>query len=88
MRWHTYGISVEGRFIYPQEIKFVFDDPLAFADGFFQLKAVRILIEPTGAAVDQASEPGEIGRILRREVLYCSQLSKWRRQRLKGSSSV
>jgi hypothetical protein len=41
VRWHTYGISVEGRFIYPQEIKFVFDDPLAFADGFFQLKAVQ-----------------------------------------------
>jgi len=36
------------------------------------------------AAVDQASEPGEIGRILRREGLYHSQLSKWRRQRAEG----
>lgn len=35
-------------------------------------------------AVDQASEPGEIGRILRREGLYHSQLSKWRRQRAQG----
>ena len=33
------------------------------------------------AAVDQASEPGEIGRILRREGVYHSQLSKWRQQR-------
>jgi transposase-like protein len=36
------------------------------------------------AAVDQASEPGEIGRILRREGLYHSMLSKWRRQRAEG----
>ena len=35
-------------------------------------------------AVDQASEPGEIGRILRREGLYHAQLSKWRRQRAQG----
>jgi transposase-like protein len=34
--------------------------------------------------VDQASEPGEIGRILRREGLYHAQLSKWRRQRAQG----
>jgi len=34
--------------------------------------------------VDQASEPGEIGRIVRREGLYHSQLSKWRRQRAEG----
>ena len=36
------------------------------------------------AAVDQASEPGEIGRILRREGIYHSMLSKWRQQRVKG----
>jgi transposase len=36
------------------------------------------------AAVDQASEPGEIGRILRREGIYHSLLSKWRRQRAEG----
>jgi len=35
-------------------------------------------------AVDQATEPGEIGRILRREGLYHSQLSQWRRQRAQG----
>ena len=35
-------------------------------------------------AVDQASEPGEIGRILRREGIYHAQLSKWRRQRAQG----
>jgi transposase-like protein len=35
-------------------------------------------------AVDQASEPGEIGRILRREGIYHSQLSKWRKQRAAG----
>ena len=32
-------------------------------------------------AVDQATEPGAVGRILRREGLYHSQLSKWRQQR-------
>ena len=36
------------------------------------------------AAVDQASEPGEIGRILRREGIYHSQLGKWRQQRAAG----
>ncbi len=35
-------------------------------------------------AVDQASEPGEVGRILRREGIYHSQLSKWRQQRAEG----
>lgn len=32
-------------------------------------------------AVDQATEPGGIGRVLRREGIYHAQLSKWRRQR-------
>lgn len=36
------------------------------------------------AAVDQASKPGEVGRILRREGIYHSQLSKWRQQRAEG----
>lgn len=36
------------------------------------------------AAVDQASEPGEIGRILRREGIYHSLLSRWRQQRAEG----
>ena len=37
-------------------------------------------------AVDQASEPGAVGRILRREGIYHSQLSKWRQQRAAGIS--
>ncbi len=38
-------------------------------------------------AVDQASEPGAVGRILRREGIYHSQLSKWRQQRAEGISA-
>jgi transposase len=38
-------------------------------------------------AVDQATEPGTIGRILRREGIYHSQLSKWRQQRAEGVST-
>lgn len=38
-------------------------------------------------AVDQATEPGAIGRILRREGIYHSQLSKWRQQRVEGISA-
>src|SRR6266542_1197569 len=37
-------------------------------------------------AVDQATEPGAVGRILRREGIYHSQLSKWRQQRVAGIS--
>lgn len=37
-------------------------------------------------AVDQATEPGAVGRILRREGIYHSQLSKWRQQRAAGIS--
>jgi transposase-like protein len=33
---------------------------------------------------DNCSEPGEIGALLRREGLYSSHLSKWRRQRAEG----
>ncbi len=38
-------------------------------------------------AVDQATEPGAVGRILRREGIYHSQLSKWRQQRTEGISA-
>jgi len=34
--------------------------------------------------VDACTEPGQIGALLRREGLYSSHLSKWRRQRQKG----
>lgn len=33
---------------------------------------------------DQCTEPGEVGALLRREGLYSSNLSLWRRQREKG----
>jgi transposase-like protein len=36
------------------------------------------------AAVDAATEPGAVGRILRREGIYHSQLSQWRQQRAAG----
>lgn len=34
---------------------------------------------------DRASEPGEIGALLRREGLYSSHLTTWRRQRREGT---
>ena len=37
---------------------------------------LRILAE-----VDDSTQPGEIGALLRREGLYSSHLSKWRKQR-------
>jgi transposase len=37
---------------------------------------------------DNCSEPGEIGALLRREGLYSSHLSKWRRQRAEGQLQV
>ena len=40
---------------------------------------LRILAE-----VDDCTQPGEIGALLRREGLYSSHLSKWRKQREKG----
>lgn len=36
---------------------------------------------------DGCTEPGQIGELLRREGLYSSQLSNWRRQRAEGSLS-
>ncbi len=41
---------------------------------------LRILAE-----ADAATQPGEIGALLRREGLYSSLLDKWRHQRRKGS---
>jgi transposase-like protein len=41
---------------------------------------LRILRE-----ADACSEPGEIGSLLRREGLYSSHLSNWRRQRQSGT---
>lgn len=41
---------------------------------------LRILEE-----ADRASEPGEIGALLRREGLYSSHLTTWRRQRREGT---
>ena len=40
------------------------------------------------AAADRCSAPGEIGALLRREGLYSSLLSKWRRQREAGASAA
>lgn len=37
---------------------------------------------------DRCTEPGEIGALLRREGLYSSQLSAWRRQRREGFLEV
>jgi len=37
---------------------------------------------------DRCSEPGEIGALLRREGIYSSHLSKWRRQRAEGQLQV
>ena len=34
---------------------------------------------------DRCTEPGEVGRLLRREGLYSSHLSTWRKARRKGS---
>ena len=41
---------------------------------------LRILEE-----ADRCSEPGEVGRILRREGLYSSHLTAWRKARIEGS---
>ena len=37
---------------------------------------------------DHCSQPGEIGALLRREGLYSSQLTTWRKQRQEGTLSV
>lgn len=39
-------------------------------------------------AADRCSAPGEIGALLRREGLYSSLLSKWRRQRSSGAAAA
>jgi transposase-like protein len=40
------------------------------------------------AEADRCSQPGELGRLLRREGLYSSLLSTWRRQRDEGVLAV
>mgnify|MGYP006292087429 FL=1 len=37
-----------------------------------------------GTTVDQCHEPGQIGALLRREGLYSSHLTNWRKQREQG----
>ncbi|MCP3961490.1 MAG: hypothetical protein GY719_26905, partial [bacterium] len=37
------------------------------------------------AKADRCSKPGEIGKLLRKEALYSSHLSKWRQQRDEGA---
>src|ERR1700712_2491893 len=34
--------------------------------------------------VDQCTKPGDVGRLLRREGLYSSHLTDWRRQQIEG----
>ena len=40
------------------------------------------------AAADQCTQPGEIGALLRREGIYSSHLSTWRRQRAAAESAA
>ena len=54
--------------------------PVAERRQFNAAYKLRILAE-----VDQCTEPGEIGALLRREGLYSSNLSLWRRQRDLGT---
>ena len=53
--------------------------PKAKRRSFSAQYKLRILEE-----ADQATRPGQIGALLRREGLYSSLLSTWRRQREKG----
>jgi transposase-like protein len=48
--------------------------PVAMRRRFSAQEKLRILEE-----ADQCSEPGEIGALLRREGIYSSYLSRWRR---------
>ena len=56
--------------------------PKAERRKFTAAYKVRVLDE-----VDQCTEPGEIGAVIRREGLYSSQVSQWRRQRDGGGLS-
>ena len=40
------------------------------------------------AEADQCTEPGQLGSLLRREGLYSSHLSQWRRQRRAGQGKL
>jgi transposase-like protein len=53
--------------------------PRAKRRRFTAAYKLRILAE-----ADQCSKPGEVGALLRREGLYSSNLSRWRRQRDEG----
>jgi transposase len=53
--------------------------PVATRRRFSAQEKLRILEE-----ADQCSEPGEIGALLRREGIYSSYLSRWRRARERG----
>ena len=53
--------------------------PVAMRRRFSAQEKLRILEE-----ADQCSEPGEIGALLRREGIYSSYLSRWRRARERG----
>ena len=53
--------------------------PVAMRRRFTAQEKLRILEE-----ADQCSEPGELGALLRREGIYSSYLSRWRRARERG----
>jgi len=53
--------------------------PLAQRRGFSAGEKLRILEE-----ADACTEPGELGALLRREGIYSSYLSRWRRARKRG----
>ena len=53
--------------------------PLAQRRRFSAEEKLRILEE-----ADACTEPGELGALLRREGLYSSYLSRWRRARVRG----
>ena len=53
--------------------------PTAKRRRFTKLEKVRILKE-----ADACTEPGELGALLRREGIYSSYLSRWRRARDRG----
>jgi transposase len=53
--------------------------PVAMRRRFTAQEKLRILEE-----ADQCSEPGELGALLRREGIYSSYLSRWRRAQERG----
>jgi len=57
--------------------------PLARRRGFSAGEKLRILEE-----ADACTEPGDLGALLRREGIYTSYLSRWRRARKRGQLSA